>query len=189
MLHTHKLYGHTLHTGDLVCTTDGNQHALFSKAYELLGLVIPGPVDHIAIYVGPGPRFVEAGALGVLDFEMPGDTWDSAAIFKRRLIADTIYGIANPVAGRGFSKALERAIRFEVAKFVNQQAEERRPYNINFFNSTDQQAYYCSQLPYAAYKRHGINLNTGSGIPELPGLGSIIFPTEVWNACQQTRIV
>jgi hypothetical protein len=188
VIHTYNLYGVALRTGDLICTQDGNQHALFSKAYELLGMVIPGPVDHIAMYIGPGPRFVEAGPFGVIDFEVQGHTWDAAAMFERRLIADTIYGIADPTVGRGFSPALEAAIRYEVGKFVDEQAEQHKPYNVNFFNSYSLDSFYCSQLPYMAYRRHGLNLNTGEGIPELPGVGSIIFPTEVWNACRQTRV-
>jgi hypothetical protein len=187
-LNTTKLYGITLTTGDLICTSDGHQHALFSKAYELLGFAIPGPVDHVAIYIGPGPRFVEAGPFGVLDFELPGDTWDSPAMFERRMIADTIYGIADPIAGRGFNAPTEHAIRYEVAMFLNDQVAARKPYNFNFFDSGSHKAYYCSQLAYAAYKRHGINLNTGDGVPELPGVGSIIFPTEIWNACEQIRV-
>ncbi|MDZ4718187.1 MAG: hypothetical protein SH847_06915 [Roseiflexaceae bacterium] len=188
MYDTFELHGVTIKSGDLICTRDGNQHALFSKAYEALGLIIPGPIDHVAIYVGPGPRFIEAGPFGVIDYELPGSTWDSAAIFRRRMIADTIYGVADPVSGRGFSPALENAIRYEVTLFCNTQAADRKPYNVNFFDSANQQAFYCSQLAYAAYKRHGINLNVGKGIPELPGIGSIIFPTEIWHACQQTRI-
>jgi hypothetical protein len=185
---TFQLHGVTLRSGDLICTRDGNQHALFSIAYKALGVIIPGPIDHVAIYVGPGPRFIEAGPFGVLDFELPGNTWDSAAIFHRRMIADTIYGIADPTKLHGFSPAMENAIRYEVVQFCNQQAEARRPYNINFFDSANQDAFYCSQLAYAAYKRHGINLNTGQGIPELPGVGSIIFPTEIWHACYQIPI-
>jgi hypothetical protein len=185
---SYELHGVMLKRGDLICTRDGNQHALFSKAYEVLGLIIPGPIDHIAIYVGPGPRFIEAGPFGVIDYELPGNTWDSAALFKRRMIADTIYGIADPIRGRGFSPAMEQAIRYEVALFCNTQAAERKPYNVNFFDSANQHAFYCSQLAYAAYHRHGINLNTGAGIPELPGIGSIIFPTEIWNACHQVRV-
>ncbi|GAB4126410.1 MAG: hypothetical protein Fur005_23950 [Roseiflexaceae bacterium] len=185
MIHTYQLHGHTLQTGDLICTSDGNQHILFSKAYELLGIVIPGPIDHIALYIGPGGRCIEAGPWGVLDFELPNNHWDSPAMFDRRGIADTIYGIANPVAGRGFSEALQRAIRYEVSLFANQQASERKPYNINFFNSSTHETFYCSQLVYAAYKRHGVDLNTGNGIPEIPGVGSIIFPTEIWYACHE----
>lgn len=186
-IHRTTLCGVPAQTGDLICTSDGNQHALFSKAYELLGIVIPGPVDHVAIYVGPGRRCIEAGPRGVIAFEAPGDGWDAQAMFGERMIADTIYGVGDPLTGRGFSPALERAMRFEVARFCERQVADRRPYNINFFDSYTTEAFYCSQLAYMAYRRHGVDLNTGAGIPSLPGVGSIIFPTEVWLACRQRR--
>lgn len=188
MIDTYELCGFTLRTGDLICTQDGNQHVLFSKAYELLGLAIPGPIDHIAIYVGPGPRCIEAGPFGVRDFELAGDRWDADAMFARRLIADSLYGIADPTYGRDLGER-EPLIRAEVAAYCARQLEAGKPYNVNFFDSQTEDAFYCSQLIYMAYLRHGINLNSGSGVPELPGASSIIFPTEIWNACRQIRIV
>jgi Permuted papain-like amidase enzyme, YaeF/YiiX, C92 family len=188
MIDTYELCGFTLRTGDLICTQDGNQHVLFTKAYELLGHAIPGPVDHIAIYVGPGPRCIEAGPFGVRDFDLRGGRWDADAMFPRRLIADSLYGIADPTYGRDLPDGEERA-RADAAAYCLEQLDAGRPYNVNFFNSTTEDAFYCSQLVYMAYLRVGIDLNSGSGVPDLPGAGSIIFPTEIWNACRQIRII
>lgn len=185
MIHHTTICGIAVRTGDLICTSDGHQHALFSQAYELLGTLIPGPVDHVAIYVGPGRRCIEAGLHGVIAFEAIGECWDAPAMFAKRTIADTIYGIGDPTSGRGFYPALEAAIRNEVARFLEQQVTQRRPYNLNFFKAYSLDSFYCSQLAYLAYRRHGIDLNSGAGSPELPGLGSIIFPTEIWLACKQ----
>jgi uncharacterized protein YycO len=187
MIHTYTLHGTALRTGDLICTSDGNQHILFSQAYELLGLAIPGPIDHIAFYTGPGPRCVEAGPFGVREFAIVGPGWDSEAMFAQRLIADTIYGIADPTAGRVDGQREERA-RIAAAAFCLEQAAARKPYNINFFDSQTEDRFYCSQLIYLAYLRQGIDLNSGAGVPDLPGAGSVIFPTEIWHACRQTRI-
>jgi len=78
-------------TGDIICTTDGGGEIFAGQFWRLVGKLIPGEVDHIAVYVGPQGRCVEAGAKG-------------------RVIT-----------------------------------------------------------------------NTGKGIPEIPGTGSIIFPQEIWS--------
>jgi hypothetical protein len=44
----------------------------------LFGQLIYGDVDHIAVYVGPGGRCVEAGAkYRVVTFEIAENTWDA----------------------------------------------------------------------------------------------------------------
>ena len=54
---------------------------------------------------------------------------------------------------------------------------------MNFLDSDTEEAFYCSQLLYRAYLPHGINLNTGMDVPNIPGTDSIIHPQEIWSGC------
>ena len=117
---------------------------------------------------------------------MPGSSWDALAQFKQRLMLDTFYGVAYPLAGRGFSDAEETAIRLAVANFCREQALHGKPYNPNFFDPRRDGAFYCSQLVYKAYLAQGIDLNTNQGVPAGP-LAPIVFPQEIWNACQHRQ--
>jgi uncharacterized protein YycO len=56
-----------------------------------------------------------------------------------------------------------------------------------FLDSMTEDAFYCSQLAYKAYLREGIDLNTGKGIQNFPGMESIIFPQEIWSGCKHER--
>jgi uncharacterized protein YycO len=67
------------------------------------------------------------------------------------------------------------------------QAALQKPYNINYLDSQTEDAFYCSQLAYQAYLRHGIDLNTGLSIPNLKGTESIIYPQEMWAGCFHRR--
>jgi len=97
--------------------------------------------------------------------------------------------VAYPLAGRGLSEEEEDRIRKSVAEYCLSQAQADKPYNINFLDSETEEAFYCSQLVYKAYMEHGINLNTGQGVPNLPGTSSIVFPQEIWGACENRRVV
>ncbi len=57
----------------------------------------------------------------------------------------------------------------------------------NFLNSNTEKAFYYSQLAYKAYKRNGIDLNTGKGVSKIPGTKSIIFPQEIWSGCAHKK--
>ena len=63
-----------------------------------------------------------------------------------------------------------------------------KPYNLNFFDAETEDAFYCSQLAYKAYLRHGINFNSGTAIAGLPLSERIIYPQEVWENCEHTRV-
>ncbi|BDU74014.1 hypothetical protein [Mesoterricola silvestris] len=183
---TFALEGLALRTGDLICTTDGEGPGEKGQFWWLLGRLIPGDVDHIVIYVGPGGRCVEAAAKGsVVAFELSGPTWDAPAMFDQRGVRDLLYGIGDPVAGRGLDS--EDPIRLAAANYCLDQARQAKPYNLNFLDSGTDKAFYCSQLAYKAYLPLGIDLNSGVGVPSIPGTGSIIFPQEVWNACRVKR--
>ena len=180
MIYTYTIDGLLLQSGDLICTSDGGQAVVAGEFWRMLGKLLPGEVDHIVIYVGPDGRCVEAGPKGVHAFEVEGNTWDGDKMIGQRLFTDMLYGAAYPLEGRGLSEPAERDIREDVAAYCLAQAEARKPYNLNFLDSRTEHAFYCSQLAYMAYLRHGINLNTERDIPSIPGTASIIFPQEVW---------
>jgi hypothetical protein len=186
-----KVYGYqidglTVETGDLICTTDGNPSVLIGQFWWFVGKLIPGEVDHIVVYVGPKGRCVEAGAKGkVITFSVHDHHWDAASMFAQRNMTDRLYGIAYPLAERGLSEKDVNRIRVDVAQYCLRQAKEGKPYNLNFQDCDTEEAFYCSQLAYKAYIRPGINLNTEKGIPNIPFSKNIVFPSEVWHACNK----
>ena len=186
---TYVIDGLTVQTGDLICTSAGGRSVFAGFFWRVWGMAVPGPVDHIAVYVGPGGRCVEAGAkLRVITFDVPGNTWDDVKMAKMRgQLFDTLYGIAYPLAGRPLSSEEEARIRRAVASYCLRQAEAGKPYNFAFVDSTTDDAFYCSQLAYKAYLEQGIDLNTGQGVPDIPGTDSIVFPQEIWTGCTHVR--
>lgn len=182
-IYTHTYHGLPVATGDVICTQDGEPDSAFGRLWKLLGLVVPGEVDHCVLYLGPGGRCIESATRGVIEFEMPGPGWDAPACFDQRWMLDSFYGVAYPLADRGFSAEQEARIRRSVANFCREQAQHSKPYNPNFFNPSKDGAYYCSQLVYKAYQAQGIDLNVNVGVPT-GLLAPIVFPQEIWNACQ-----
>ena len=49
-------------------------------------------------------------------------------------------------------------------------------------------AFYCTQLIYLAYLRHGIDFNTGQGILGLECTDCFILPQEIWDGCSHRRL-
>lgn len=189
MIFEHTINGLTLQTGDLICTTDGGGELLVGEFWRLVGKLIPGDVDHIAVYTGPGGRCVEAGAMGrVIEFEMTGDIWDADAMYKKRNMIDTLYGVAYPLEGQNLSREQEDHIREKVAAYCMTQANEHKPYNLNFLDSGTESSFYCSQLAYVAYRKHGIELDDNRGIHGIPGTHAIVFPQEIWDTCAHQRV-
>ncbi|MHC4694974.1 MAG: hypothetical protein ACYS67_19760 [Planctomycetota bacterium] len=77
-VHTYTIDELTVRTGDLICTNTGRQSMPGGLFLFLFGQLIYGDVDHIAVYVGPGGRCVEAGAkYRVVTFEIAENTWDA----------------------------------------------------------------------------------------------------------------
>ncbi|MHC4086099.1 MAG: hypothetical protein ACYSU3_14675 [Planctomycetota bacterium] len=192
-VHTYQIDGLTVRTGDLICTNTTEEESVFGGIfYRIFGTLIPGKVDHIAVYVGPGGRCVEAGAkYRVITFNIKHNTWNSSKMIEERgFIVDNLYGIAYPLAGLSLSSEEEAGIRKRVAMYCIRQAEAKKPYNAMFIDSKTENAFYCSQLAYKAYLKEGIDLNTGKGVPDLPnlpGMESIVFPQEIWSGCRHER--
>jgi len=180
MIHTYQINGMALQTGDIVCTMNGKPDILPGEFWRLVGRLVPGDVDHVAIYVGPNGRCVEAGARGVISFNVPNGLWDTERMARQRgHLFDTFYGIASPLDTFGISEEEELHARRTVAKYLL--AQIGKPYNLNFLNTETEESFYCSQLAYKAYQTIGINLNTGLAMEQLPGTNQIVYPQEIWD--------
>jgi hypothetical protein len=189
MIHEYEINGLLARTGDIICTRDEGPRILGGQFWRYIGHLIPGDVDHVAVYVGPGGRCVEAGARGrVITFSVIGHTWDHLIMREQRgEMADALYGIACPVEGRGLSESEKAKVRENVAGYCLAQAAAEKPYNLDFFKADTEDAFYCSQLAYMAYLMNGIDLNTGLGIPHIPQTSNIIFPQDIWNGCVHAK--
>lgn len=180
MLHSFHLSGLDLQTGDIICTMNGKPDILPGEFWRLVGRLVPGDVDHVAIYLGPDGRCAEAGARGVITFNIPKGIWDTESMARQRgLLFDTFYGIASPIDSLQISEEEEFEMRSRVAAYCLAQAG--KPYNLNFLNPETEDAFYCSQLAYKAYQQIGMDLNTGLAMEQLPGTNGIIYPQEIWN--------
>jgi cell wall-associated NlpC family hydrolase len=188
MVYTYQIEGIAIQTGDVICTMNGKPDILPGEFWRLVGRLVPGDVDHVAIYLGPNGRCIEAGARGVITFNVPRGHWNTERMARQRgLLFDTFYGVASPLDGIGLSDGEEFEMRSTVAAYCL--AQVGKPYNLNFLNTETEEAFYCSQLAYKAYEQIGINLNTGLAMEQLPGTNAIIYPQEIWNGFshQQTK--
>lgn len=182
MVYTYELEGLAVRTGDIICTMNGKPDILPGEFWRLVGRLVPGDVDHVAIYIGPDGRCAEAGARGVITFDIPGPVWDTETMaLQRGLLFDTFYGVAAPLEGIGLSDDEDFHMRTTVAEYCLRHVG--KPYNLNFLNPEVEDAFYCSQLAYKAYEQVGINLNTGLAMEQLPGTNQIVYPQEIWDSC------
>ncbi len=180
MVYTYQIEGLTLQTGDIICTMNGKPDILPGEFWRLVGRLVPGDVDHVAVYLGPNGRCIEAGAHGVIKFTAFNSEWNTERMARRRgHLFDTFYGVASPLDVNGISEEEEHEMRQTVAAYCL--AQVGKPYNLNFLNAETEEAFYCSQLAYKAYQQIGINLNTGLAMEQLPGTNAIIYPQEIWD--------
>jgi hypothetical protein len=185
-VHSSHFNGLKVTTGDIICTTDGDENSLLGQFWKMLGRLVPGDVDHCVVYLGPGGRCAESGPQGVIVYEMPAEEWNAPQLWEQRLILDTFYGIAYPLAGRGLSAALEKQFRLRVADYCLYQAAQSKPYNLNFFDPHRDGSFYCSQLVYKAYLSVKIDIVANYAIHVGPP-DSVVFPQEIFNACPHLR--
>ena len=186
MIYESSFNGLPVKTGDIICTANGKPDILPGEFWRLIGRLLPGDVDHIVIYLGPGGRCAEAGSLGVITFEMPGERWQSEKVMiSRGLLVDDLYGMVYPLQDQNLSITEESNIREGVAAYCLKHLGS--PYNLNFFDAEREDAFYCSQLAYKAYQPFGINMNNGLAMSNLPGSDQIVFPQEIWNGFRRLR--
>jgi cell wall-associated NlpC family hydrolase len=186
MIYTYEIEGLTFRTGDLICTQDGSEEILPGQFWRLLGRLVPGEADHVIIYLGPNGRCIEACGLGVNLFEVENGIWNGPKMMDQRgLLVDTFLGGVYPLEESGLSEKEQLAAREDIAAYCL--AQLGKPYNINYLNSETENAFYCSQFAYKAYQRHGINLNTGMSVPNLPGTEKIVLPQEIWAGFMHRR--
>lgn len=180
MIYTYQIEGIALQTGDIICTMNGKPDILPGEFWRIVGRLVPGDVDHVAVYLGPNGLCAEAGARGVITFDVPDGRWDTESMARQRgLLFDTFYGVASPLDGLPISETEDLEMRTQIARYCLEQVG--KPYNLNFLNPEREDAYYCSQLAYKAYQQVGIDLNTGLAMEQLPGTNTIIYPQEIWN--------
>ena len=179
-IYTYQIEGIALQTGDIICTRNGKPDILPGEFWRFVGRLVPGDVDHVAMYVGPNGRCIEAGAHGVIKFTVFDQQWNTERMARRRgLLFDTFYGVVSPIDGLGASEEEEHDMRRSVAEYCL--AQVGKPYNLNFLKAETEDAFYCSQLAYKAYQKIGIDLNTGLAMEQLPGTNAIIYPQEIWD--------
>jgi hypothetical protein len=189
MVHHYEIAGLSVQTGDILCTTVGDESLLSGLVWRAFGALVPGPIDHMALYVGPGGRCVESGPAGVVVYDTLERNWGAQPMARERgWLTDTLYGVAYPLAGRGLSDEEEAGIRCAVAGYCLAQAAAGRPYNLNFLNSRTETSFYCTHLIYQAYLHSGIDLNGEQHFLGLEGPDGLILPQEIWEACVHRRV-
>lgn len=187
MIYETTIDGLPVRTGDIICTQDGAADSLVGRLWHALGHLVPGEIDHVILYVGPGGRCVEAGARGVIVFEVPEGPWSARHMANSRLLYDTLVGVADPLAGRGLSPDDEERVRAGVAAYCLEQAVANKPYNFNIFDPDTEAAFYCSQLIYRAYLEYGVDLARGELRADVRGDITIVLPQVIWQNSRHVR--
>ena len=133
-IYTYQINGMLVQTGDIMCTMNGKPDILPGEFWRLVGRLVPGDVDHVAVYLGPDGRCAEAGARGVITFDVPNGDWDTERMARQRgMLFDTFYGIVSPLDVLGYSDDDEVHMRTAVAQYIL--AQLGKPYNLNFLNA------------------------------------------------------
>lgn len=188
MIYQTTISGLPVRTGDVICTQDGAEASLVGRLWRALGHFVPGEIDHVILYVGPGGRCVEAGARGVIVFEAPDGPWSAEQMADERLLYDTLVGVADPLAGRGLAPEEEERIRAGVAAYCIEQAVANKPYNFNFFDPETDAAFYCSQLIYQAYLEYGVDLARGEIDADVRDDVRLVLPQVIWQNSHSVRM-
>ncbi len=188
MIHDHTIDGLPVRTGDILCLRNGSDRSLYGRLWQGIGALVPGEIDHCALYIGPGGRFVEANVYGVTTLDMPGSSWDAHALVRDRVLLDTLIGVAYPLANRQLPPADVDRIREAVAEYCLQQHAADRPFNFNLFNANNPASAYCSQLIAEAYRSVGIELDNNVGVPTHRIFRHAVFPQELWNGNPHRRV-
>ena len=180
MIYSYEIEGLVVQTGDIICTRNGKPDILPGEFWLLVGMLVPGEIDHVVLYLGPEGRCIESGSRGVMPFSVPNGVWNAEKMTAERgFLLDTFHGVAAPFKNLNLPEDEERRKRRKVADYCL--ANIGKPYNLNFLNAESDSAFYCSQLAYKAYQQVGIDLNTGLAMEQLPGTSRIVYPQEIWD--------
>jgi hypothetical protein len=176
--------GVELKTGDLICTEVGDLKSIDGGLSIFIGMIIPGPHDHIAIYTGPDGRFIEACPNGVIEACMDNSKWDAKKLFSSRGFIDHLAGAVYPLSGNNGAVGDETTIRLGIANYCQSQVGKK--YNFNFLDPETEDVFYCSQLAYRAYmtvSQKNINLHCGMkhAYRNLWLPPEIVYPQEIWD--------
>jgi hypothetical protein len=182
VIHRHRINGVPVRTGDLLCTRDGDSKGMIGAVWKAIGALVPGEIDHCALYIGPGIRFIEADARGVSVLSMPGHEWNAELLFRRRLFVDTFIGVAYPLADRRIPQRQQDRIRLSVARYCLAQHASGKPFNFNLLDATNPRRTYCSQLIVEAYRSQGIQLDSKRGTGSSRALRRAVLPEALWQS-------
>jgi len=188
MIHRHRIDGVPVCTGDILCTRDGDATGLVGVLWRGIGALVPGEIDHCALYIGPGSRFVEADARGVSVLSMPGDSWNSGVLLRKRLFVDTFVGVAYPLEGRRLPRRQQDRLRMSVAAYCLSQAASGKRFNFNLLDATNPRRTYCSQLIAEAYRSEGINLDGKRGTTMARVPRHAILPESLWRGSPHREV-
>ncbi len=177
MVFEETLEGKTIRSGDIIATVDGGA-SLYGFLFKLIGIIVPGRPDHVAVYLGPDGMCVEAGPRGVNQFRFFDAHWDTEKMLGQRSIVDSLYGLRSLIEGRVTDVGSEKAIRSEIHRYVLEQVG--KPYNIFFCDPYREDSFYCSQLVFSAYRKVGIAIQFGIIHPAFHV--NIVTPEDVWKA-------
>lgn len=77
MIYSCEINTTSLKTGDVICAMNGKPDILPGEFWRLIGMLVPGDVEHAALYLGPQGHCIEAGTLGVVTFEIRDGLWEA----------------------------------------------------------------------------------------------------------------
>ncbi len=175
MVYQETITGRLVTTGDILFT-NGGPNSIYSMGCTAIGERPSEEADHCLIYVGPAGLCVEAGFHGVISFEA-GRTWNTDRMFLSRGLVDTFHTASSILAGRGLSAEQEREVRIFVRGYAL--GCVKKPYNVRLIDLSNENALYCSQLVYLAYRAAGIELHVVSSVQSGGRSVHMVLPSDI----------
>jgi uncharacterized protein YycO len=174
---TSDLSGHSgldlcaLQPGDILLERSRGYPLAFKCALLLGGTYF----SHAGLYLGDG---LVAEAVGKR--EDPADEVTISPVLGTSFWTgqDQIdWAVIRPTAG---AAAKQAAVAY--ARGKADQSDPPVPYNFDFLNKGREDALYCSQLPWKAYQRQGLDLETERGVLSrfLPGAERVVTPDDLY---------
>lgn len=131
---------------------------------------------HSAIWVGGdnfGDQFLAHATGPTIAGVSPADQVKTGSIFE------TYWWTGNNLYDWAVIRPLTTdANKIAAANYASSKANQTNPdilYNLDFFNKNDESAFYCSQLPWKAYKNQGLDLEADQGL-----LSQVVTPDDLY---------